>query len=255
MLRIATIESVRSLILVRPEAGNALNLELVDALQCAVDDAGADQSIRALIIVGDGPKFFCTGGDVKEFAGISNEAALFEMVGKMGRLFLSIGRLRIPVIAAVNGYALGAGAELAVACDIRVVGSEARIGFTQAGVGVLPTLYSLRRLRALCGQGAASELILSAATMNASEAAARGLTTTVVPSGTEQEAALDLGRKLAANCPLAMSAAKALLSHEVSTSMQLESETRRIFPQLWFSPFHRAAERRFADRSQAGTNR
>lgn len=254
MLRISTANSIRSLMLSRPEAGNALNLDFIGALQRAVDDAGADESVRALIIVGEGSKFFCAGGDVKEYAKISDETPLLEMVGRLGRLLKSIGRLRIPVIAAVNGYALGAGAELAVACDIRVFGSEARIGFAQTSIGVLPTLYSLRRMRALFGQGTASELILTARTLTAPEAALRGLTSGVVPSGSEYESALELARTLAANCPLAMNAAKDLLALEVLSPSQEEAETGRIFPQLWFSQFHRAAERRFATRHRVEGN-
>jgi enoyl-CoA hydratase/carnithine racemase len=249
VLRTETAGAIRSLFLTRPAAGNALNRDLIDSLQRAVDDVGADASIRALIISGDGPKFFCTGGDVREFAGIAAETELSELLVRLERLFRAFGTLRIPVIAAVNGYALGAGAELAIASDIRIAGGAARIGFTQTSIGVLPTLYSLRRLRSICGHGVACELILGAATLSAEEAAARRLASQVVAPGDEHAAALELARRLAGNCPLALSAAKEVLAPEMTPDAELDAGTRRIFPRLWFSPFHRAAERRFAARS------
>lgn len=250
MLRIETSDAIRVLLLARPEAGHAISAGLMDALQQAVDEAGADDSIRAMIISGEGQKFFCSGGDLKEFSGISDDATLFRMVRRMGALFRSIVNLRIPVIAAVNGYALGAGAELAIACDIRVFGREASIGFAQASVGVLPTLYSLGRLRALVGQGTASELVLTARTLASKEAFSLGLASSVVLSGTELENAHAVARRLVANCPRAMAAAKRFLAIETLSGSEEEIEERRILPQLWFSEFRRAAERRFAARRQ-----
>jgi enoyl-CoA hydratase len=255
VLRIDAGGPVRSLILCRPQAGNALNLALVDALQLALEEAAADDSVRALVITGEGRRFFCAGGDIKEFSAISDEAALFDMLGRVEGLFRTIGALRIPVIAAVNGYALGAGAELALACDLRIAGSEAQLGFVQARVGVLPTRYSLNRLRAVCGHGAASELILSAAALSAQEAATAGLCSRVVAAGEEHSAALELAASLAKNCPLAMAAAKELLSPGALAAFELDAESRRLFPPLWFSPFHRGVERSFKARSRQEESR
>lgn len=248
MLQISTADAIRTLTLARPEAGNALNAALIDALERAVVDTGTDAAIRALVISGDGSRFFCAGGDVTEFSEIRDEPALFRMLARMERLLRSIGDLRMPVIAAVNGYALGAGAELAMACDLRVFGSEARIGFTQVSIGVLPTSYTLDRLRAMFGQGAAIDLILTGATLTAAEATTRGLGSGVVAAGTEVQAARERARELTANCPLAMGAAKALLAAATPFSSLADAETKHFYPQLWFSPFHRDAERRFAAR-------
>jgi len=190
----------------RPEALNALSFELlrqlVDALR-ALDD---DDHCRAIVITGAGTKAFAAGADIKELA-VQTPISLF--VEDHFRHWDELKRIRKPLIAAVRGHALGGGCELALLCDLLVAGEDARFGQPEIRLGVMPGAGGTQRLTRAIGKARAMELILTGRTMSASDAAAAGLVTTVVPTEATVDAALELAERIAAMPPLAVRAAKA----------------------------------------------
>ncbi len=177
----------------RPEKLNALNIETIKELHNAFADADANQNIRAIIITGSGIKAFVAGADIKEFAHFDeNDGAKLSKNGH-DLLFDFIENLSTPVIAAINGFALGGGLELAMSCHFRIASSNAKMGLPEVSLGVIPGYGGTQRLPQLIGKGKAMELILTANMMNADEAQQFGLVNYVV----EQDELLPLAEKLA----------------------------------------------------------
>jgi enoyl-CoA hydratase len=187
----------------RPKVLNALNRRTVEELGECLGAAREDREVRALILTGAGEKAFISGADINELAQrTAIDGKEFSLFGQ--NVFRRLETLGKPSIAAINGYALGGGCELALACTIRIASRTARMGQPEVKLGILPGYGGTQRLARLCGKGVAHELILSGEMISAEEALRIGLVNHVVEPGELLPAAEALARKIAANAPLAV---------------------------------------------------
>lgn len=210
----------------RPKALNALNSEVLAELECAIDALDLSD-IRALIITGSGEKSFVAGADIGEMSTLSKAEG--EAFGKKGNdIFRKIETLPIPVIAAVNGFALGGGNELAMSCDIRICSDNAVFGQPETGLGITPGFGGTQRLPRLVGSANAMELILTARNINAQRALEIGLVSRVYPAEEMLDRALELADAIAANAQVAVRQSKAAvrrgLQADMATGVAYESE-------------------------------
>jgi len=198
-------EPLATLTIDRPQARNALSIAAMDELRRAALELRHDERIRAVVVTGAGDKAFVAGADVAELAALAPEAArLFAQRGQ--HVFDLIAHLGKPVVAAVNGYALGGGCELALACTLRVAADTARFGQPEVNLGLLPGYGGTQRLARLVGRGRALELLLRGHAIDAQEAWRIGLVDRVVPAGELMPVARALAAELAAKPPLAVRA-------------------------------------------------
>jgi len=187
----------------RPEKMNALNAETVLELQDAVSRAGRDAEVRGLIVTGAGDKAFVAGADINQLALLTPiEAQAYAERGQ--RVLRDLEMLPKPTLAAVNGYALGGGLELAMACAVRVASENARLGQPEVKLGILPGYGGTQRLPRLVGRGRALEMLLSGEPVTAAEAHRMGLVNHVVPQAHLLEFSREWLRRVLANAPLAV---------------------------------------------------
>ncbi|MCX6543571.1 MAG: enoyl-CoA hydratase-related protein [Acidobacteria bacterium] len=187
----------------RPAVLNALNLALLRELDYAMTELRDDDSIRAVILTGAGEKAFVAGADIKELAELTPVAGkAYAATGQ--RIFATIEQLGKPVIAAINGYALGGGCELAMACTIRLASETARFGQPEVKLGIIPGFGGTQRLPRLVGKGRAMELVLTGVPIDAAEALRIGLVNRVVPAAALMTEARALAQALAASAPVAL---------------------------------------------------
>ena len=188
-----------------PKSLNALNSTILKEIDTFV--SGLDSTTRVLIITGDGEKSFVAGADISEMAHL-NEPQGFEF-GKLGaQVFRKIETLPIPVIAAVNGFALGGGCELAMACDIRIASSKAKFGQPEVGLGIIPGFSGTYRLPKLVGQGYAKEMIYTGKVIRADEALRIGLVNAIYEPEELMDKALEMAAMMLKNAPVAIRLAK-----------------------------------------------
>ncbi|QDP85043.1 enoyl-CoA hydratase [Chryseobacterium sp. SNU WT5] len=207
----------------RPHSLNALNAQTISELSSVLDNLAAENEIRAVIITGSGEKSFVAGADIKEFADFGTSAA--EDLARQGQktLFNKIEDFNKPVIAAVNGFALGGGLELALSCHIRYGSDNARLGLPEVTLGLIPGYGGTQRLPKLVGKGLANELIFSAKMINAERAKEIGLLNDVYSLEDLLPKAKELANVIAQNSPMAIS--KAIKAINLSDSDQgFESE-------------------------------
>jgi enoyl-CoA hydratase/carnithine racemase len=209
-----TVEEIDSVALVRisrPERMNAINRAVVAELRDVLGNLDRRYGeVRVLVITGEGDRAFISGGDIAEMNGLSLvEAHAFVYEGQ--ELTRQIERLSAPVIAAVNGYALGGGTEIALACDIRIASDNAVFGLPEVSLGLLPGWGGTQRMQRVLGIAAACDLVLTGRRVNAEEAMRLGLVSRVVPNGELVAAALGLAHSIAANSPIAVRQAKKVL--------------------------------------------
>lgn len=210
----------------RPEALNALNSEVLGALDEAVDDVLNDDSVRVIVFTGAG-RAFVAGADIGEMADLGMEEG--RAFGRRGQiLFRKIERAEKPTIAAVNGFALGGGCELAMACDMRIASEYAVFGQPEVGLGITPGFSGTQRLAAVVGKAKAAEIILSASNIDAAAAEKIGLTNRTVPAEKLMEETMALASKVASNAPLAVkwanSAIKRGLETDIETGILIEAD-------------------------------
>lgn len=194
----------------RPDKMNALNKDLLDDLKGLVDVLETDKTARTLIITGGGDKSFCVGADLKERNGM-NEKDVLVRLEMVKNLFLRLERLPLPVIAAVNGVALGGGLELALACDLRIASENATLGLPEVDLGIIPGSGGTQRLPRLVGVAKAMELILMAKRLTAAEAMGLGLVNVVVPAGQALSQALTWATRMNEAAPIAIRQAKSAI--------------------------------------------
>lgn len=187
----------------RPRVLNALNAATLDELSHAVDDVAGDASIRVILLTGSGPKAFAAGADITELAAL-DEASGRAYAARGHILFRKIETLGKPVIACINGFALGGGCELAMACAVRVASDAARLGQPEVKLGVVAGFGGTQRLPRLVGRGAALKILLSGAIVPAAEALRIGLVDEVVPAEELMARAEALALEIAANAPIAV---------------------------------------------------
>jgi enoyl-CoA hydratase/carnithine racemase len=186
----------------RPAVLNALSIQTLDELRQVMLDLRNDDGVRAVVVTGAGPKSFVAGADIKELA--QQTPVSLRELGRAGQaVFDLIELLGKPVIAAINGFALGGGCELAMACTIRLAADTARLGQPEINLGLIPGYGGTQRLARLIGQGRALELLLTGTPISAEEAFRIGLVNRVVPAGELMAAATALAAQLAAQAPVA----------------------------------------------------
>jgi enoyl-CoA hydratase len=191
----------------RPEKLNALNKATISELSEAFKDAESDSNVGVIILTGSGEKSFVAGADIKEFADFSVEKGKELSAQGHEELFNLVENLSTPVIAAVNGFALGGGLELAMSSHIRIASSNARLGLPEVSLGVIPGYGGTQRLAQLIGKGKAFELIFSAGMMDANTALQWGLVNNVVEQADLMATCEKLASKILNNSPNAISAA------------------------------------------------
>jgi enoyl-CoA hydratase len=191
----------------RPESLNALNAQTINEISSALDELASDNKIRVIILTGSGEKSFVAGADIKEFSDFNQEKA--EELARNGQtiLFNKIENLSKPVIAAVNGFALGGGLELAMACHIRYASENAKLGLPEVTLGLIPGYGGTQRLPKLVGKGIANELIFSAKMISAQKAKEIGLVNEVYPIEELLNKTKELASTIARNSPMAISKA------------------------------------------------
>jgi enoyl-CoA hydratase len=218
-------EGVEILTLKNPPV-NALSTGLLAGLTRQVEEISADPKIRAVILTGDG-QYFSAGADLKEMATMDLSNAP-EVVRKGHALFHRVASLRPPVIAAINGLALGGGLELALACDLRIAGESAKLGAPEVNYGLMPAYGGTQRLPRLIGVPKAKELIFTGAMISAAEALRIGLVNRTVPAGQELRAARDLAHTIAQKAPRAVQAAKRSIVEglQLPLAQGIEGETK-----------------------------
>lgn len=198
-------DGVAVITLNRPDKLNALNGDLLDALEHTLHKVQADPSIHVVVITGAGPKAFAAGADIAQLN--QQDAFTGRLFAERGqRVFSLIERLGVPVIAAVNGFALGGGCELAMACHMRFASDTARFGQPEINLGIIPGYGGTQRLPRLVGMAKAIELILSGEMLGADEALRLGLVNRVYPAAELVEHTMTFAKSLAAKAPLALRA-------------------------------------------------
>ena len=182
----------------RPQSLNALNGATISELSEALSQLEQDSNCRVIIITGSGQKSFVAGADIKEFSDFGQHEA--EELARNGQnlLFNKIENLKKPVIAAVNGFALGGGCELAMACTLRVAGADAKLGLPEVKLGLIPGAGGTQRLPRLVGRGAALDIMLTGRQVDTTEALRMGLIDRLVPAGSARSAARELATELCA---------------------------------------------------------
>jgi enoyl-CoA hydratase len=186
----------------RPKVLNALNSQTISELERVMRDAQADETVRAVILTGAGEKSFVAGADINELAALSPAEA--QRHGRRGQAVLDlIEGLGKPVVAAVNGFALGGGCELAMACTLRIAAEQARFGQPEINLGIIPGYAGSQRLPRLVGKGRALEILLTGEMVTAARAYDIGLVNTVVPAAELMAEARKVASTLAGKAPLA----------------------------------------------------
>ena len=232
--------------IVRPDVLNALSFRVVAEIADALAALDAHPDCRAIVLTGDGERAFAAGADIRELAAQSPTVlAREDPVTPWDR----IRRVRTPVVAAIRGFALGGGCELAMACDILVAGDDARFGQPEIKLGVMPGAGGTQRLTRAIGKARAMDLILTGRTIDALQAEAAGLVSRVVPAAETVAAALELAAVVASMPPVAVRAAKraVLRADEVPLETGLELE-RRDFYLLFSSDDQREGMAAFSEK-------
>ncbi len=211
-------ENIGILTINRPKALNALNSEVLDELNKAIDQVIEDDNIHILIITGEG-KAFVAGADIGQMKDMDVFEAR-EFAKKGLSIFRKIELMEKPVIAAVNGYALGGGCELAMACDIRIASDKAKFGQPEVGLGITPGFGGTQRLARIVGIPKAKELIFTGETINAEEALRIGLVNKVVAAESLMEEALTMARKIASKGQLAVRYSKVAINRGIETDIE-----------------------------------
>jgi enoyl-CoA hydratase len=195
-LLVETVDGVATLTVNRPQSLNALNSEVLGELECALYELNLDDSVKVVVLTGAGEKAFVAGADIKEMAEMSSfEGHAFALMGQ--RVMLLMEKMRKPVIGAVNGYALGGGLELALACDFVYASEKARLGFPEVTLGIMPGFGGTQNLARLIGPNKANEMIFTGKMLTAEKACAWGIVNEVFAPGELLAKTLEVARAIA----------------------------------------------------------
>jgi enoyl-CoA hydratase len=203
----------------RPERMNVIGQEFLNDLDAALKDIEMDDDLGALVITGAG-NVFAAGADIKEIRSLDGVVSAHKFVARVQHSFNRVEELEKPVIAAVNGLALGGGCELALVCDIRVAAETASFGLPEIKLGVLPGAGGTQRLPRLVGVGRAKELLYSGESIDAQEAFRIGLVNKVVAADSLRETALEMAGRLAARAPVALRLIKSAVNRGINMELQ-----------------------------------
>ncbi|WP_427109313.1 enoyl-CoA hydratase [Lysinibacillus xylanilyticus] len=210
----------------RPEAANAMSVQLLQELSTTLDSINGDPAVRVVLLTGEGEKAFCAGADLKERKGMSDRQVK-QIVQLIGATVAKVEALAQPVIAVLNGVAFGGGLELALACDLRLAATHAKLGLTETSLGIIPGAGGTQRLPRLIGIGKAKELIYTARRLNAEEARSYGIVEYVHEGHDVLEQAQQLALEMAKNAPLSLVQAKIAMNQgievDLATGLKIES--------------------------------
>jgi enoyl-CoA hydratase len=222
------LDGVALVTIQRPDVLNALSFDLLDALANALATLDANPACRAIVLTGSGERAFAAGADIRELA---RQTPVSLLVENRFAAWERIAATRKPVVAAVRGFALGGGCELAMTCDLIVAGEDARFGQPEINLGVMPGAGGTQRLTRAIGRARAMDLILTGRTITAREAETMGLVSRVVPAERTLDEALALATAIAAQAPVAVLAAKEAvrLAEELPLGDGLRHERRAFF--------------------------
>jgi enoyl-CoA hydratase/carnithine racemase len=215
----------------RPERRNALDRPTLAAGRKLIRDILYDRSARVLIVTGAGHQAFCSGADLKEREGMTMDEVR-QYIRYIRDTFTEIENLPIPVIAAINGFALGGGLELALACDIRVASPNAKMALNETSLGIIPGGGGTVRLPRLVGKGVAKEMILSARWVEAEEALRIGLVNAIAPESKLMDVAIEMASRIVLNGPIAVTQAKYVINRglemDMEEALQTESDAYEV---------------------------
>jgi enoyl-CoA hydratase len=218
-LLLETSDGITTLTINRPRALNSLNSDVIRELECALYELDLDAAVKAVVLTGAGEKSFVAGADIKEMSELSAfEAHDFARRGQ--RLMLLINKMRKPVIAAVNGYALGGGLELALACDFIYASEKAKFGFPEVGLGVIPGFGGTQNLARLIGPNKANELVFSGRIISAAQAHSWGIVNELFPPEELLAKALATAREIAGKGLLGVASAKDAIVNGMNMSKE-----------------------------------
>ena len=229
LVRVEVADRLATVTLDRPEALNAISTELAVALADAVEPLGTDPAVRAVVLTGAGERAFCVGADLKQRAGLDDHG-WFVQREAFRRGFAAVRRCPLPTVAAVFGFALGGGTELALACDLVVAADDATFGLPEVGLGLVPAGGGTQLLARRVGRSVAKDLVLTGRRVGAAEAHRLGLADRVVPRAELPTAAKALAAEIAANAPTAVRMAKWAL--EVGGDLPVEA-AMEVEDQAW----------------------
>ncbi len=217
----------------RPKAMNAMTVEMLESLGEILDEIEADPDIRALVLTGAGERAFCVGADLKARSKEFEAGLIHDPLGILVReVFTRLENLHIPVIAAIRGYALGGGLELALACDLRIVTEGARLGFPEAKVGSMPGAGGTQRVTRLIGPGFAKELMFTADHYGTEDTLRMGLVNRVVAEEELIDEAKSLAQRIASRAPLSLDRIKANINRatdaDLESGLELEATSHAV---------------------------
>lgn len=213
-----TKNNIATITLSRPKALNALNVEMISELNDIFEKIEKDKSIYTVIITGAGEKSFAAGADISEMKDLDEKQAhKFGVYGS--QVFRNIEKSKAPVIAAINGYALGGGLELALACDIRIASDNAIFGFPEVGLGIIPGYGGTQRLPRIIGISCAKKMLYTAERIDAKQAFEIGLIDEIVPKDDLMERVKSLAALIASQAPIAVSSVKKAINKGIDVDM------------------------------------
>lgn len=212
----------------RPDKLNALNAEVIRALAVALEQLRIDEDVRVAVLTGAGEKAFIAGADIAEFKGA--RAVDQYRVMQTADIYTAMERFPKPTIAMINGFCLGGGCELAMACDIRIAGDKAKLGQPETNLGIIPGGGGTQRLPRLVGQGRAMRLIYTGEIIDAATAEKIGLVDEVVPQAELSERTMELAAKIAEKSPASLQAAKEC----IRAAWQMPLDTGLRYEKSWF---------------------
>lgn len=242
--------SVGIITISRPKALNALNSQTLLELNQAIDKVSNDKDIYCLVITGEGEKAFVAGADIAEMKNMNViEARSFGILGN--KVFRKIELLEIPVIAAVNGFALGGGCELALSCDIRIASENAKFGQPEVGLGITPGFGGTQRFARAAGIAKAKEMLFTGSNINAEDALKIGLVNKVVLKENLMDETIRMAQRIASNAPIAVKLCKAAINRgaqaDIDTALNYESE---VFAQCFSSQDQKDAMTAFVEKKK-----
>jgi enoyl-CoA hydratase/carnithine racemase len=211
-IRLHIADAIATITIMRAEKYNALDFQMIGALERAAHAIDADTTIRAAIITGDGDKSFCAGGDIAAWSELSPEQFSLQWIRQGHRAFDALARLRQPLVAALNGHCLGGGLELAVAADLRIAGTHIKLGQPETGLGVIAGWSGTQRAVRRFGAQTVRRMAIFGETFSAEQGLALGIVDQVVPKGEELRTAHAVLAKLMDRAPFATAATKMLVN-------------------------------------------
>ena len=219
-------EGVGTITLNRPEALNAFSKDVVEEILFALEDIRKDENVRVVVLTGAGEKAFSAGADIKAMAGMNAlKARELSLMGE--KLCVTLENLEKPVIAALNGYALGGGLEVAMSCDLRIASETSRVGQTEVNIGLIPGWGGTQRLTRLVGLTKAKELVFTGKMIDAKTAEQLGIVNMIAPPDKFRETVRQFALELASKAPVAVRVAKALINKGADIGLDSALELER----------------------------